>query len=114
MSITTPQLKVGDELAFLNSGFCVKPTWTINAIERITASGRIECGGRVLNSDLTIRGCERGNPRRAYIATDEHRESIKRQDNLKIIQRIRFDELDATQLQQIVDAIREITKETRA
>ena len=65
-------LKVGDELAFVNSN-----TISIIPIERITATGRIKCGTYELNPDLSIRGRrQRWGPYRGEIVTDKHREEM--------------------------------------
>jgi len=97
-SETVPELKVGDELAFCH-GFG-KSHWSIHKIDKITPSGRINCGQYKLDANLRVRGRDTYSPlcHRAEIVTYEIREKVRRQNLLAFIGRADFSKLDTGSL----------------
>lgn len=98
-------LKVGDKLAF-RIGF--RNQWHIETIKKITPSGRIKCGHRELNPDLTVRGRSNSwsGPYCAEILTPELEAEIEAEAKaLRIRNRVRsisIRDLTDDQLERIV------------
>jgi len=99
----TINLKVGDELAF----YCNYGTrWRIVPIEKITPSGRIHCGGYVLNPDLRVRGASgHSGPHYGQIPDDQIRDKAARQDALEIIRGVQWQKLSAVTLATILKVV---------
>ena len=98
------EYKVGDELAF-RVGF--SKTWQIHKIAKITPSGRIQCGGWMLNPDLRVRGHSGyGGPFQAYPVTAEIRATAIHQDNVSVVRGIDVSRLTDKQIADIADIVR--------
>lgn len=112
MNNTTPEIKVGDTLAFRKN---YGRGWEIYPVEAITPSGRIKCGRFVLNPDLRIRG-SKGNynygPYRAEIVTDKIREEHFRDTAINEIIKFKLNELSTERLRGIVNILSEHEQET--
>ena len=102
-------LKVGDQLAFRNNYH----GYEIHEINKITPSGRINCGTTrtgqplyTLNADLTLRG--RGGvgswnlPYKAEVVTDEILTSILRKTVLYKLENIKWREYTTDNLQAVL------------
>jgi hypothetical protein len=92
----TIELQVGDELAFsCNYG----TRWRIVPIEKITPSGRIHCGGYVLNPNLRVRGAEgHSGPFYGQIPDDQIREKARRQDALETLKGVQWSKMKTMNL----------------
>ena len=84
-----PAFVVGDELAVRNQ----LTGWTVIKIQKITKTGRLNCGRYTLNPDLTIRGSTGSyGPYRAQIITDEIREQIRRRKTFLVVDSFNWNE----------------------
>jgi len=96
----TIELKVGDELAFsCNYG----TRWRIVPIDKITPSGRIHCGGYVLNPNLRVRGAEgHSGPFFGQIPDGKIREKARRQDALETLKGVQWAKMSTINLQSVL------------
>ncbi|WP_372897590.1 hypothetical protein [Stieleria sp.] len=82
----TDNYKPGDKLAFNVYG-----QWEIHTVDRVTPSGRIICGHRTLNPDLSIRGRRGfGGPFVAYPVTPKIEREAWRQKVVMHADRFNF------------------------
>jgi len=96
---------VGQEIAF-RAGYG-KGRWEIARIERITKSGRLICGNKTLNSDLSIRGASVWGPYCGTIVTKEIREEYEHQRLSIYFQNLKFHEFDLETLKKLNFIIQE-------
>jgi len=106
---TTPVVKVGDKLAF-REGFAGMVR--LYKVTKITPSGRIVCGRYTLNPNLTIRGIQ---SRHTYtwkgeIVTDKILAEVRRQDNLRYLEDVKWKALTDEQLEKVVAVLPEVTE----
>ena len=84
-----PAFVVGDELVVRNQ----LTGWTVIKIQKITKTGRLNCGHYTLNPDLTVRGSKGSyGPYQAQIITDEIREQIRRRKHLLVVDSFNWNE----------------------
>ena len=96
-------MNIGDEIAFIG-----RERTTIHRIDRITASGRLICGNYTLEPNLKIRGQQDMYGRiHAELATDKHREQMRRDKLLLSVSVFRNWESLATEQLEAVLAIQQ-------
>lgn len=103
----TDKLKVGDKLAFKAS---FGRGWTLEAISKITPSGRIVTDYHTLNPDLTIRGRGPYEPSRAHLVTPEIKLSVWRERIEHRIRKASLSDLSVDQLRRIWQILKEPTE----